>query len=286
MTTLPRCSRPALLIGLLLAACGDPTPTGSGTSSGTGADFAGPTPAGNTSPAVVSDATAPTALFSADEGEDDDEKGDRDDRDNDEREFVPRSDNPYFPLVPGTRYRYRSRTSEGIETEVFTVTFDTKRITGVTTRVIEDVVRLNGSIIEHTFDWFAQDTRSGAVYYFGEDSRQFENGKLVGTEGSWQAGRHGARAGKIMEGHPKVGDSYREEFAPGVAEDRARVLSLDARVHSPFGNFHGCLKTENFTRLDPGLREHKFYCRGVGLVREVAVVGPAEDNRLVSIRRP
>jgi len=203
-----------------------------------------------------------------------------------EREFVPRSDNPYFPLVPGTSFHYRSQTPDGIETEDFIVTTGTKRILGVTTRVVEDVVRLDGSITEHTFDWFAQDEETGDVWYFGEDSRQFLDGKLIGTEGSWEAGRKGAQAGIIMEGHPKVGDTYREEFARGVAEDLARVLSLNASVHVPYGSFRQCLKTENFTRLDPGHREQKYYCPNVGLVLEVIVAGGEGQNQLVRITRP
>ena len=200
--------------------------------------------------------------------------------------FVPRSDNTYFPLVPGTTFHYRARTADGVETEDFTVTSDTKGIQGVTTRVIEDVVRLNGSITEHTFDWFAQDQETGDVWYFGEESRQILNGQVIGTEGSWQAGRNGAQAGIIMEGQPKAGDTYREEFAPGVAEDMARVLSLDAHAQVPYGNFDGCLKTDNFTPLDPGLHEEKVYCPGVGLVLETNASGRKEPNELVSITLP
>lgn len=200
--------------------------------------------------------------------------------------FVPRSDNTYFPLVPGATFHYRARTADGVETEDFTVTSATKRIQGITTRVIEDVVRLNGSITEHTFDWFAQDQQTGDVWYFGEDSQQILNGQVIGTEGSWEAGRNGAQAGIIMEGHPKVGDTYREEFAPGVAEDMARVLTLDARAQVPYGNFRGCLKTDNFTPLDPNLHEEKVYCPDVGLVLETNVSGRKEPNELVSITPP
>ncbi len=196
--------------------------------------------------------------------------------------FVPSSDNPYFPLVPGTTFHYRSRTPDGIEIEDFTVTSATKVVAGVTTRVAEDIVRLNGVITEHTFDWFAQDTQSGDVWYFGEDSRQFDpvTGMPIGREGSWEAGRKGAEAGILMEGHPQVGDTYREEFAAGIAEDMARVLSLDARANVPYGNFRGCLKTENFSALDPGTLENKYYCQGVGLVLEV---DGKTENKLISI---
>lgn len=199
--------------------------------------------------------------------------------------FVPSSDNPYFPLVPGTTFRYQAVTSDGTETEDFIVTQDTKVVNGVTVRVVEDIVNLNGVITEHTFDWFAQDTQTGDVWYFGEDSRQFDpiTGTPIGKEGSWEAGKKGAEAGIIMEGHPKVGDTYREEFAPGVAEDRATVLSLNAHANVPYGNFHGCLKTENFTPLDPDVHEVKYYCPGVGLVLED---DDGDLNKLISVTTP
>ena len=195
--------------------------------------------------------------------------------------FVASSDNPYFPLVPGTTFSYRLETEDGIETEEFIVTNETKVVDGVTTRVIEDIVRLDGVIIEHTFDWFAQDTTTGDVWYFGEDSREFdpETGKFIGREGSWEAGKKGAQAGIIMLGNPQVGDTYQEELAPGVAEDAALVVSLNAHANVPYGNFHGCLKTENFTPLDPEVLENKYYCPGVGLVLEV---DGKERNELIS----
>ena len=199
-------------------------------------------------------------------------------------EFVPRSDNPYFPLVPGATFRYRSETADGVEDEVFTVTRDTKKINGVTTRVIEDVVRLDGKWIERTFDYFASD-ELGNVWYFGEDarSRDLETGE-VSTEGSWRAGRDGAEAGIIMEAHPQVNDVYHEENAPGVAEDQARVLALGAPANVPAGSYGNCLQTENFSALSPGT-EHKFYAPGVGLVLEIDLTDNTR-NELVKVKQP
>ena len=203
--------------------------------------------------------------------------------------FVPGSNNRFFPLVPGTTFHYESKTKDGLETEDFIVSSDTKVILGVTARVVEDIVRLDGSLTEHTFDWFAQNQETGDVWYFGENSRQFDpaTGKLLGREGSWEAGRKGAQAGIIMWGDPAahVGETYREEFAPGVAEDMARVVSLDARARVPYGSFTGCLKTENSTPLEPDVREEKYYCPGVGLVLEIDLSGGRARNELVSIAR-
>jgi hypothetical protein len=250
MLTKPSVSWLAMFAGLVLAGCTEPTIPGSPTTPDTpNGTFAVSPPAGD---------------------------------------FVPESNNTYFPLVPGTTFRYESQTDEGLETQDFTVTFNTKIIQDITTRVVEDIVRLDGVIIEHTFDWFAQNQETGDVWYFGEDSRQFDpvTGKLIGREGSWQAGHKDAQAGIIMWGDPAahMRETYREEFAPGVAEDMARVVSLKARAEVPHGSFAGCLKTENFTPLEPDLREAKYYCPEVGLVLEVDVKGK-ERNELVSITR-
>jgi hypothetical protein len=200
-------------------------------------------------------------------------------------EFVPRSDNPYFPLVPGTTFYYRSRTPDGIETQEVRVTRETKKVMGVTTLVVKDVVRLDGEVIERTSDYFAMD-ELGNVWYFGEDSRSFdpETGE-VSTDGSWLAGRDGAQAGIIMEAHPKVGDAYNEENAPGVAQDKARVLALDAEAKVRRGRFDDCLQTENTTPLEPDALENKFYAPGVGLVLEIDVAGDGVRNELVRVTR-
>lgn len=200
--------------------------------------------------------------------------------------FVPSSNNPYFPLVPGTTLHYRARTDEGIETGEFKVTHRTKRILGIITRVVEDIVRLDGEVIEHTFDWFAMDER-GNVWYFGEDVRNIdpETGE-IDKAGSWEAGVAGAEAGIIMLANPRVGDAYDEENAIGVAEDKARVLSLTAHARVPAGNFKNCLQTENWTPLEPDLREHKFYAPGIGLVLEVDVAGGGQRNELLRVTRP
>jgi hypothetical protein len=186
-------------------------------------------------------------------------------------EFVPRSDNPYFPLVPGTTFRYRSRTADGLETEVFTVTHEIRRIQGVSTIVADDVVRLGGKWIEHTLDYFASD-ESGNVWYFGEDARSRDPGTgQVSTEGSWRAGVDSAEGGIIMEAHPQPGDAYSEENAPGVAQDQARVLAIEAEAGVPAGEYANCLETENFSALDPTSVEHKYYAPGIGLVLEIDV---------------
>jgi uncharacterized membrane protein YkoI len=198
--------------------------------------------------------------------------------------FVQCVDNPYFPLVPGTVYHYETLTDEGLETVTVTVTQETKEILGIQATVVRDTVEIEGELKEDTFDWFAQDDR-GNVWYLGEDTKEYENGEVVSTEGSWEAGVDGAVAGIIMEGQPRAGDIYRQEFFAGEAEDMAGVLSRSESVTVPFGSFERVLKTVDYNPLgEEGQRlEHKFYAPGVGLVETVPVEGDGQPEQLVSV---
>jgi hypothetical protein len=182
--------------------------------------------------------------------------------------FVSGIDNPYFPQVPGTKLLYEMDTDEGLEEVVVEVLSSTKTILGVVCTEVRDVVRLDGEVVEDTLDWFAQDV-DGNVWYFGEDSKSYDGGVFVGTEGSWEAGVDGALPGIVMLADPQVGLTYEQERAPGVAEDRATVRALGELVVVPFGSFPGCLRTEDFTPLEPGVAEDKYYAPGLGLVLEV-----------------
>jgi hypothetical protein len=195
--------------------------------------------------------------------------------------FVAQIDNPYLPLTPGTAFHYRSETPEGVEINDVIVTRDTKQILGVTVRVVHDQVFLNGELTEDTFDWQAQD-KQGNVWYFGEDTKELENGQVVSTEGSWEAGVNG-NPGIIMLAHPKTGLTYIQEDAPDIAEDRAKALSLKSKIDVPYGSFDHCLQTLEWSLLEPGVREHKFYCPGVGFVAEVQPKGGRISSELVSI---
>lgn len=195
--------------------------------------------------------------------------------------FTGRIDHPYWPMTPGSRWVYRETDSEGIEQRVeITVMQDTKRIAGIEATVVHDLVTENGQTKEDTYDWYAQDT-SGNLWYLGEDTKEFENGKVVSTKGSWEAGVDGAHAGILLPGEPKVGMTYRQEYYKGEAEDAARVLSVGEKVEVPFGTFENVLLTKDYTPLDPSLLEHKFYARGVGLVLVIAIAGGSDREELV-----
>lgn len=178
--------------------------------------------------------------------------------------FTTSIDNPYMTLRPGTTFVYED--NESGETNSFTVTRKTVVVDGVTCVVVHDTAKVNGVVIEDTFDWFAQDDK-GNVWYFGEDTKAYEPGNPdpVSTEGSWEAGVDGAQAGIVMLADPDVGDKYYQEFAPGVAEDWAKVLRLDANVDVVYGSFGDTLKTRDVNPLDPSV-ENKYYVPGVGNV--------------------
>jgi hypothetical protein len=179
--------------------------------------------------------------------------------------------NPFYPLPSGARWTYEEHFAKGdIERVVVKVTPQTRKVMGVTCLVIRDTVRQDNVIIEDTQDWFAQDS-SGNVWYFGEDTKEFKDGKVSSTLGSWEAGVNGALPGIIMKAHPMVGDQYRQEYLHGAAEDMAKVLSLTERVTVPAGSFDNVLMTEETTRLQPGAVEHKYYASGVGPVLSVSV---------------
>ncbi len=188
--------------------------------------------------------------------------------------------NPYMPLTAGTTFIYEGTTDGQPTRDTFVVTNETKVVDGITTRVIHDTAYVNGVRSEFTDDWFAQDDE-GNVWYFGEATT--EVGPPVSHEGSWQAGKKGARPGIIMEAHPKVGDAYQQEFATGVAEDQAEVLKLTASICVPYGCFKHELKTKEFSPLEPGVVENKYYAPGIGEIKSVMVQGGSEEQHLVSI---
>jgi hypothetical protein len=204
--------------------------------------------------------------------------------------FVKEIDNPYLPLKPGTTWVYEGQTPEGTERVEDTVLHETKRVMGVECVVLRDRVWLNGELIEDTVDWHAQD-KEGNVWYFGERTKEYENGKVVSTEGSFEAGRKGALPGLIMPADPKVGGSYRQEYYKGEAEDMAEVISLDGAglndaVSTTYGSFsQDVLVTKDWNPLEPNILEHKYYAPGVGLIGETKVTGPPEKIELIDFKK-
>ncbi len=198
--------------------------------------------------------------------------------------FVARVDNPWFPLRPGTTYVYRGVKDDQPSRDVVTVTAATRTIEGVSCTVVRDRLYLRDRLRERTQDWYAQD-RAGNVWYFGETTAELgRSGGVVTTEGSWQAGVHGARAGVFMPAHPHRGQTGLQELYRGHAEDRFRVLGLSADVHTPAVVSERALLTREWTRLEPDVVDHKLYVKGIGMVLEQSVKGQNERNALVSVQ--
>jgi hypothetical protein len=190
----------------------------------------------------------------------------------DPADFSATVDHPYLPMTPGSRWVYEGETEDGLERIEVVVTDEVREVMGVTAVVVRDTETLDGEVIEDTFDWFAQD-RDGNVWYFGEDTTEFEDGEAVSTAGSWEAGVDGALPGIVMLADPAVGDAYRQEFYAGEAEDMGEVLRLGESVTVPAGAFDDVVVTEDWTPLEPEVVEEKSYAPGVGLVLEEKVSG-------------
>jgi hypothetical protein len=204
----------------------------------------------------------------------------------DPAEFTSEIDNPWMPFAVGAKWVYRETDGEGAEQKVeVTVLDETREIMGIEARVVHDVVTEDGEVIEDTFDWYAQDAE-GNVWYLGEDTKEFENGKVATTAGSWEAGVDGAQPGILVPAEPEDGMTYRQEYYAGEAEDAAEVLSLDEQAEVPFGRFDGVLMTKEYTPLQPEILEHKFYAQRVGMVLALAISGGSDREELVSYTAP
>jgi hypothetical protein len=197
-------------------------------------------------------------------------------------DFVATIDNQYFPLEPGTGFRYRGARDARAQTDDVVVTHRLKYVLGVKCTVVEDTVSENGKPVERTFDWYAQDRR-GNVWYMGEDSLELKHGHFVRADDSWEAGVKAAKPGIIMPGHPRRGIVYRQEYYPsGGALDQARVLGISGPMRVPAGTFAKVLVTIEWSPVEPQL-EKKYYVAGLGEIREQVVQGGHEQFRLVAV---
>jgi hypothetical protein len=200
--------------------------------------------------------------------------------------FTVEIDNPFWPMTPGTRWRYREIDEEGRRLEVVvTVTSETKKVAnGITARVVRDTVVEDGEVIEDTFDWYAQDAE-GNVWYLGEDTAEFEGGELKTREGSWEAGVDRALPGVVVPAEPADGMRYRQEYYQGKAEDNGEVLSVREQVQVPAGHFTRSLLTKDTSAIEPRILEYKLYAPGVGVVLTLSVSGGGGREELVKRER-
>jgi hypothetical protein len=244
---------------LFVGACGDDNSDNSSSSTTTGTT--GATGATGAEPASLPQGSEPVKLDPAD--------------------FTTEIDNPYWPISKGKRWVYRNAE----EHIVVTRTNRRKTVAGIDAVVLTDIVTSpnGGDYIEVTEDWYAQDSK-GNVWYLGEDTKEYENGKVASTKGSWEHGVDGAYAGIIIPADLRPGLTYRQEYYKGEAEDQAKVLRTDAKAKVPAGTFEGCLETEDTTPLEPDVIEHKFYAKGVGPVLRTDEAGRGREE-LVSFTK-
>jgi hypothetical protein len=194
-------------------------------------------------------------------------------------------DNSWFPLIPGMTWEYRGVKDGEPSREIMVATSKTKTIQGVPCTVVNDKLYLSGKLEERTLDYYAQD-KDGNVWYFGEDTAELKpNGEVKSTEGTWLAGRDGAVAGIFMPADPQVGQSFRQEYYKGQAEDHFRILSLNEQVTTPGATSDQAMLTMEWTPLEPNVIDHKYYVQGIGTVLERTAKGPLERNTLVSVRK-
>jgi hypothetical protein len=202
----------------------------------------------------------------------------------DPADFTTDITHPYWPMKPGTRWTYRDVDEKGeVQTVVVVATAETKKLAnGITARVVRDTVRSDGELVEDTLDWYAQDS-AGNVWYMGEDTAEFENGKIASREGSFEAGVGGALPGILLPAEPQVGQKYRQEYLKGEAEDNGEVLGINQLVEVPTGRYSDALLTRDTTNLEPDVVEYKLYAPDIGPVLAVDISGGAAREALVKL---
>jgi hypothetical protein len=186
-------------------------------------------------------------------------------------DFVSTGENKYFILKPGYQVTLEGEEDDEELQLVMTVLNETKIVSGIETRVVEEKETEGGNLAEISRNYFALCKPTNNAIYFGEDVDIYENGEIVSHEGAWLSGQNGSKAGMIMPGRVEVGLKYYQEIAPGVAEDRAKIVSVNSSMVTPAGTFDQVLKTEETNPLEPEEKEFKFYAPGIGLIQEEAI---------------
>lgn len=258
-----------VVVAATAAACGGGSGGGSGgAASGSGA--AGTDCA--LDPAVAADASGEPVIDPGDGGDYRPEL--------DPADFVERVDHPYRALEPGTRWVYEGVSDGEHERTEVVVTSERREILGISAVVVRDTTSVGDERVAESLDAYAQD-REGNVWFLGEDSKDYENGEVVCTAGSWEAGVDGAQPGIVMPAQPTVGDAYRQQHVAGAAEDMARIERLGATHTIGLGDYSDVLVIEEWTPLEPDVTEEKYYAPGVGKIYEIQTAGGDATSELV-----
>jgi hypothetical protein len=178
-------------------------------------------------------------------------------------DLAPAGVNTYLTLQPGRALKLAA----GKDRLTVSILPGSKIVDGVTVGVLEEREEKDGQLIEVSHNYFATDSKTGDVYYFGEDVDSYKDGKIINHESAWLAGEKGARFGLMMPGKPKSGDKFYQEIAPKVALDRVEILSVDETVKTPAGTFRHCVHLRETTPLESDV-SHKYYAPGVGMIKD------------------
>lgn len=192
-------------------------------------------------------------------------------------DFTTKITNKYFSVSPGKKLVYEAQTPEGMEKIEITIEKETKNISGFETLIYHDRVYLDGVIVEDTKDYLAQQKSTGDVWYFGEEVDNYDKGKFKDHNGTFLHGTDGAKAGIWLKAEQKVGDSYRQEYYKGSAEDMLDVVAVDQTVKTKKATYTGCVKLYAWTPLDKESKEYKYNCPEVAA--EVLVEHLTENKR-------
>jgi hypothetical protein len=200
-------------------------------------------------------------------------------------DFVEVIDNPYLPLVAGTRWVYEGEVDGEVERIEVEVLEERRQVFGVQATVVRDQVFVDGELQEDTDDWYAQDV-DGNVWYLGEETAEYEDGEVATTEGSWEAGVDGALPGIVMLADPRPGEAYRQEFYQGEAEDLAEVLRIGQPAAVVAGTFADVITIREWNPFEPDVVEEKHFAPGVGMISENEVAGGSARIDLVEVHQP
>lgn len=181
--------------------------------------------------------------------------------------FLANGRNTFFILEPGYQLSLKGMEGNDSVTLVITVLNETKRIGSVETRIVEEHESTNGELVEISRNYFAICKETGSIFYFGEEVDIYEDGKIVSHSGAWTAeGKN--KPGIMMPGQSLIGSRYYQEIAPGIAMDRAEIISITETMITPAGEFSNVLITEETTPLEPEEKSYKLYAPGVGLIKD------------------
>ncbi|HVQ89125.1 MAG TPA: hypothetical protein VMT88_13195 [Actinomycetes bacterium] len=198
--------------------------------------------------------------------------------------FVSAIDNPYYPLPVGRLLVYKGVRDGQLQIDKVRVTDKTRVIEGITATTVSDIAKTpDGTLLEKTRDWYAQDNE-GTVWYLGEDTASYGSSGQIDTSGSWLAGVNDGEPGIIMEANPRIPDAYRQEYLKGEAEDTAWITGRGGQVTIPYGTVGPVLKSLEHTALEPNVVDLKVYAPGLGIVKEKALAGDQEVAKLVRVR--